>query len=94
VSSTSRSPWITHLCGSVTYATLPARITQATPLSQAGLGLATRTRSSYQAMEGSAVPQLKPGHKPPAAPPRPPPHREGSNELEPAPAFRITAGGT
>ena len=57
-------------------------------------GLAISTRSSYQAMEGSAVPQLKPGHKPPAAPPRPLPHREGSNELEPAPAFRITAGGT
>ena len=44
--------------------------------------------------EGSAVPQLEPGHNPPTAPPRPPPRREGSNELEPAPAFRITADGT
>jgi hypothetical protein len=39
-------------------------------------------------------PELEPGHNPPAAPPRPPPRREGSNELKPAPAFRITAGGT
>jgi hypothetical protein len=45
-------------------------------------------------MEGSAVPEYEPDHRPPAAPPPAPPHREGSNELEPAPAFRVAAGRT
>ena len=47
--------------------------------------------ASGLARRGSAVPQLKPGHRPPAAPPPAPPRREARNELKPPAAFRITA---
>jgi hypothetical protein len=37
------------------------------------------------------VPQLKPGHHPPATPSPAPPRREARNELKPPAAFRIPA---
>jgi hypothetical protein len=37
----------------------------------------------------SAVPQLKPGHRPPAMLPLPPPRRQARHELKPPAAFRI-----
>ena len=37
------------------------------------------------------MPQLEPGHRPPATPPPPPPRREARNELKPPAAFRIPA---
>ena len=37
------------------------------------------------------VPQLEPGHRPPATPPPPPPRREARDELKPPAAFRIPA---
>ena len=42
---------------------------------------------------GSAVPQLEPGHRPPAAPPPAPPGGQLRDQLQPPAAFRVTAAG-
>jgi len=44
--------------------------------------------------EGSAVPQLEPGHRPPATPSPAPPRSHSRHQAQPPAAFRITASGT
>src|SRR5579863_4625672 len=50
-------------------------------------------REHHGRADRSAMPQLEPGHHPPATPSPTPSRRESRNKLKPAPAFRIAARG-